>query len=267
MKWYAKAFSKTTGVSVRTLHHYDEIALLKPSLRLPNGYRLYSEADLLKLQQILALKFFGFELSEIKDLMQKPVDTLDHLYAQKKFLESQISQFQAATQILNEVINDVEKGSLNMVSIVKLIEEYQMNKKLKDLSYEIDSPKQRQYEQYLVERGTLKQSQVEDYRKKAKGKPKEEMEAWKKQGEAFHLAMSAAIDKGLMPDDPEVQRLMHDHYKLICLWWVPTQETYIGLSDLYLDHPDWQTFFGAFHPKLQHFLSEAMKIFAKRELS
>lgn len=53
-QWYAKQLSKLTQVSVRTLHHYDKIGLLKPSLRLENGYRLYSEKDLLLLQQIIA---------------------------------------------------------------------------------------------------------------------------------------------------------------------------------------------------------------------
>ncbi len=61
-QWYAKELSNLTQVSVRTLHHYDQIGLLKPSLRQSNNYRLYSEKDLLKLQQIIALKFFGFEL-------------------------------------------------------------------------------------------------------------------------------------------------------------------------------------------------------------
>jgi DNA-binding transcriptional MerR regulator len=46
-KWYVKDLSKLTGLSVQTLHHYDRIGLLKPSVRLSNSYRLYSEADLL----------------------------------------------------------------------------------------------------------------------------------------------------------------------------------------------------------------------------
>ena len=70
-QWYVKELSNLTQVSVQALHHYDRIGLLKPSVRLPNGYRLYSEQDLLKLQQIIALKFFGFELSQIKILTQQ----------------------------------------------------------------------------------------------------------------------------------------------------------------------------------------------------
>ena len=85
--WYVKDLSKLTGISVQTLHHYDRIALLKPSLRLSNGYRLYSEQDLLKLQQIIALKFFGFELSKIKALLTDRAGALEHFSVQAQFLE------------------------------------------------------------------------------------------------------------------------------------------------------------------------------------
>ena len=86
-KWYVKDLSKLTGVSTQTLHHYDRIDLLKPSIRLANGYRVYSEKDLLKLQQIVALKFFGFELSQIKVLLSGNVETLEHFSVQAKLLE------------------------------------------------------------------------------------------------------------------------------------------------------------------------------------
>ncbi len=85
--WYVKDLSKLTKVSVQTLHYYDKLNLLKPSLRLDNGYRLYSEADLLKLQQILALKFFGFELSQIKALLASSVDVIEHFIVQSQFLQ------------------------------------------------------------------------------------------------------------------------------------------------------------------------------------
>jgi DNA-binding transcriptional MerR regulator len=57
MKWYVKEFAKLTKLSVRTLHHYDDIGLLKPSLRTPAGYRLYSENDLIKLVKVLWSEF------------------------------------------------------------------------------------------------------------------------------------------------------------------------------------------------------------------
>lgn len=65
-QWFVKDLSRLTGVSVQTLHHYDRINLLKPSLRLANGYRVYSENDLLKLQQIIALKFLVLSFRKLK---------------------------------------------------------------------------------------------------------------------------------------------------------------------------------------------------------
>ena len=61
----AREFAALTGVTVRTLHHYDRLGLLKPSRYTRAGYRLYSERDLSRLEQIVALKFIGFSLKEI----------------------------------------------------------------------------------------------------------------------------------------------------------------------------------------------------------
>ena len=68
-KWYVKELSKITGLTVQALHHYDRIDLLKPFIRQDHGYRLYSEADLLRVQQIIALKSFGFEFAQIKKIL------------------------------------------------------------------------------------------------------------------------------------------------------------------------------------------------------
>src|SRR5262249_42242460 len=67
----AKKFAALTGVTVRTLHHYDRLGLLKPSRFSRAGYRLYRESDFARLEQIVALKFIGFSLKEIKDLLSK----------------------------------------------------------------------------------------------------------------------------------------------------------------------------------------------------
>ena len=61
--------SKQTGISVKTLHHYDEMNLLNPSLRSDSGHRVYSQKDLLRLQKILTLKELGISLGEIKEIL------------------------------------------------------------------------------------------------------------------------------------------------------------------------------------------------------
>lgn len=131
MNWYIKEFSTLTKVSVRTLHHYDEITILKPSVRLSNGYRLYSEQDLLKLQQIVALKFFGFNLKQIKHILDQKLDVFEHLKKQKTSLLEQIKHFEQVGQMLDQLIVQAKDGkSFEWSRIIQLIGVYQMTKEL-----------------------------------------------------------------------------------------------------------------------------------------
>jgi DNA-binding transcriptional MerR regulator len=130
-QWYVKDLSKLTGISVQTLHHYDRIALLKTSLRLSNVYRLYSEQDLLKLQQIIALKFFGFELSKIKALLTDSAGALEHFSVQAQFLERKAGTLLDASKGLKNIISEVnDDKSIPWETIIKLIEVYRMTEQL-----------------------------------------------------------------------------------------------------------------------------------------
>ncbi len=105
-QWYISEISKLIKISKRTLHHYDHIDLLKPSLRgnMGNGYRLYSEDDVSRLQQIIALKTFGFKLSQIKELLNPNIDLLDPLKKQLELLEKKAKAFAEINVVLGEVI-------------------------------------------------------------------------------------------------------------------------------------------------------------------
>jgi DNA-binding transcriptional MerR regulator len=71
-RWTVGELARRTGLSVRTLHHYDEIGLLSPARRSEAGYRLYSAADVVRLQQIKSLRELGFPLEEIRTFLQRP---------------------------------------------------------------------------------------------------------------------------------------------------------------------------------------------------
>jgi len=64
--------AKRTGLTIRTLHHYDEIGLLKPSLHTGAGHRLYTAADIARLQQVLSLRQLGFSLEQVRDCLDRP---------------------------------------------------------------------------------------------------------------------------------------------------------------------------------------------------
>jgi DNA-binding transcriptional MerR regulator len=81
------------GVTIRTLHHYDELGLLRPSERSHAGYRLYSYADLARLQEILIWRQLGFSLSEIGSLLDDPdYDRIDALRRQSELIEHEIDR-------------------------------------------------------------------------------------------------------------------------------------------------------------------------------
>lgn len=129
-QWYVKDLSKITGVTVQSLHHYDHIDLLKPSVRRPNGYRLYSEGDLLKLQQIIALKFFSFELTQIKRLLTGEVNVADHFALQAQFLEEKANTLMEASQTLKRILSECGDKTIPWENIIKLIEVYRMTQEL-----------------------------------------------------------------------------------------------------------------------------------------
>ena len=95
-----------TGVSIRTLHHYDRIGLLRPSAHSEAGYRLYAEPDLLRLQQILTLRYLGFALRQIGELLDRPdFDLVASLRIQRGALRDRISDLERVDAALGELLD------------------------------------------------------------------------------------------------------------------------------------------------------------------
>jgi len=165
MKWYVKEFSALTKVSVPTLHHYDAIGLLKPSIRLPNGYRVYSESDLLKLERIVALKFFGFSLEKIKVLVGNDEEALHHLKFQINFLDEQIKQLHQARQIAQVIVNEIDtRKTIDWNQVASLIKVYQMTKELRN-SWAGKVYSEKELQQFAQVEQHVKQSYTEEARK------------------------------------------------------------------------------------------------------
>jgi DNA-binding transcriptional MerR regulator len=100
--------SDLLGVSVRTLHHYDEIGLLTPSGRSPSGYRLYDVADLIRLQNIVVYRRLEFGLDEIRTLLDAaPADQEAHLRRQRETLSRRLDDLHALVGALDTVLEAV----------------------------------------------------------------------------------------------------------------------------------------------------------------
>jgi DNA-binding transcriptional MerR regulator len=138
------------AVSVRTLRYYDQVGLLSPSQYTVAGHRLYSKADLVSLQHILALKFLGFSLEEIRVLLQAGPRRLEDVLAQQRaMLQERRAQLDTIIQAIEETEQLLQSQSCDWESIAHVIRVIQMEQK-KDWQEKYFTPEQRQKMQEML---------------------------------------------------------------------------------------------------------------------
>ncbi len=116
MAYTVKQLALMPGVTVRTLHFYDEMALLKPAYTKANGYRIYEEPQLLMLQQILFYRELGFELKQINEILsQREFEKLAALKSHRQVLEKNVTRTRTLIETLDKTISHL-KGTKRMKS-------------------------------------------------------------------------------------------------------------------------------------------------------
>ncbi|HET9790190.1 MAG TPA: MerR family transcriptional regulator [Candidatus Angelobacter sp.] len=123
-----REFAEKAGVTVRTLHHYDRLGLLKPSGRTQAGYRLYTDRDFARLQQIITLKFIGLPLKEIKALLDRnDLDLPATLRLQRQLLSGKRRQVEAAIHAIDAAERSISSnGQPDWTALKKIIEVLEM---------------------------------------------------------------------------------------------------------------------------------------------
>lgn len=123
-------FAKKAAVSVRTLHYYDQVGLLSPSHYSESGYRLYTDEDYPRLQQILALKYLGFSLEEIRYCLEKgPGRVKKALAIQKAMMQERKEHLEGIIQTIEETLARLDDHPQDWEPIIQIIEVIQMNEK------------------------------------------------------------------------------------------------------------------------------------------
>lgn len=149
--------SKITGVSVRTLHHYDAIGLLKPTKVTAAGYRMYDDTAISRLQSILLFRELQFPLKEIKRILDSPdFDPMEALTQQIELLELQYKRIGALISFAREIKN---KGvtTMNFAAFDKSeIEQYKAEAKAKWG----DTQAYKDYEQRAATQSDLKSDEI-----------------------------------------------------------------------------------------------------------
>lgn len=125
--YHAHEFADLAGVTVRALHHYDRLGLLKPSGRTGSGYRLYTDRDLVRLEQIVVLKFLGLPLKQIRDLLDRDVALADTLRRQQAVLADKRRQLDGAIHAIQQAEQSLGPGrELDWELFKRIIKEVEM---------------------------------------------------------------------------------------------------------------------------------------------
>lgn len=132
MKHKIRDISRMTGLSIRSLQYYDDIGLLKPSQRSISGYRLYSEQDLIRLQQVVTLKFLGFSLDSIKKTLESAeFEVLPSMHIQAGVLKEKAQRIHQAADLLTYIASQIEGGERinwnSALQIINILESHRMN--------------------------------------------------------------------------------------------------------------------------------------------
>lgn len=204
-------FARIASVTVRTLHHYDRIGLLKPSDYTDAGYRLYREQDLIRLQQIITLKFICFSLNQIKNLLKS-----------KEIIAEKRQQFDLA-------INAIEKAQSLLATndepdwdaFKQIIEVINMQNNMDwTKKYYSDEAKQT-----IAERATTISPEV--------------IEQGQRDWATLIREVETAVSEGLDPKSEQAAGLATRWSELIKAFTGENQEIQAGLSKMYSDQTNW----------------------------
>lgn len=214
-RWYkAQEFAERAGVTVRTLHHYDRLGLLAPSGRTEAGYRLYGDGDLVRLEQILALKFIGFPLREIRRLLKRDAKDLPGALHRQRIM---ILEKRRLLDLAAEAIQRAETEPADFAAIQKIIEVIHMQDNM-------EWAKKYYSEQALA---SLADRQVST----------EVIEQAQRDWAVLIKDVEAAL--GEDPAGPKAQALAARWRKLIEAFTGGNGEVQAGLNKLYADQANW----------------------------
>jgi len=240
----AREFADLTGVTVRTLHHYDRLGLLKPSRYTRAGYRLYCERDFARLEQIVTLKFIGFSLKEIKNILNhSSFDLGTALRQQREAIEEKRSRLELAIQAIQRaeylIAISEESGWEAFAKIIEVINmQHDMNWSKKYYSREA-------------------QQEIE---KRAATIPAEVVQQAQRDWATLIKEVDAAVKADEDPGSEKSRALAVRWSELLKGFTGGNSEIEAGLNKIYADRANWPASMPKpFGDEVQAFIVEAMK--------
>jgi DNA-binding transcriptional MerR regulator len=246
MEYTVKQLAKLAGISVRTLHYYDEIGLLEPSYVKPNGYRCYGKAELMKLQQILFFRELEFSLEQIAEIFEAPdFDAAEALADQRKLLAMKRARLDRLMATIDTTLKAIrEETDMAAEEMYGSFSKEQM-----------EEMKQEVQEKW----GSKQLDQSEQRTKNWKSADYKRVEA---EGKAIVERIASLMDRG--PDDDEVQEQIALYFKHISIFYDCTSEIFRGLGGMYVTDQRFADYFRKYDDGLPEFMRQAMAAYCDR---
>jgi DNA-binding transcriptional MerR regulator len=242
--------AKIAGVSVRTLHHYDEIGLVSPSARNASGYRMYSSEDLQRLQHALFYRELGFPLDEIKKILDdSEADALSHLQRHHRLLSAKVDR-------LNDLLAAVERAmEVDKMGISLTPEE----------RFEVFGDfKPEDYAEEAEERWGGTDAYKESQRR-VSSYTKDDWLKMRAEQEDLNARLARAVRDGASPTAESSMDLAEEHRQQISRWFYDCgYEMHVGLGVMYLADPRFKAHYEDLQPGLAEFLNGAIEANAQR---
>ena len=243
--------ARLSGVSVRTLHHYDEIGLLTPVRAGSNGYRLYGRTEALRLQEILFYRDVGLSLTEIHDLLEGVPDAVERLVRHRDRLQKHARRIAEIIDTLNATIAHLE-GDCDMAT--------------SELYRPFSAQKQADYEAWLIaEYGPDMASKIASSKAAVERLP-QGIEGAMDQLQDLESQLVAAYENGDRPETQTLHSLLETHRAFMTTMWGRECDPagYEGLAKLYISHADFIARYETLSPGFSAWLTAAMREHATR---
>ncbi|WP_406100238.1 MerR family transcriptional regulator [Streptomyces sp. NBC_01013] len=253
MAWSIAEVARMSGVTSRTLRHYDEIGLLPPAGFGSNGHRSYDEAGLLRLQRILLMRELGLGLREIRRVLDERTDPVSALREHRTRLREERDRLDTLVRTVERTITELEEGK-DANHMMKINRPENLFEGLQHTAEEDAEVRERWPEAW------------EEARRSREAMTDADQEAWQREATAQMVRLAELMVAGTPADDPAVQSEMEAHYQGVCRFWTPNAEAYRGLGRTYVDDPRMRENFDRIAVGLAAYQRDAMVVYAEARL-
>lgn len=242
--------ARISGVSVRTLHHYDEIGLLRPAARSAGGHRLYDRAGLLRLQQILLHRTLGFGLEETRAALDDArFDRRAALIAQRAAVSQRIAENQALLRGIDRALALLHRSTWKDSDMRNIFDGFDPS------VYETEAD-ERWGDTVLWTEAT----------RRAASYARADWSRFEEENHAILSELAALLSGGTQPDAEDVQVQVAAYCDMTSKWFYPCDDAQIGrLAELYASDERYRANFERHGEGLSEYVIKAFRVYSRKK--